>query len=213
MIGHNFGLKHAHEGGEYQDFTGYMGAVVSANRDLTSYPAMCFNAVNHWDLDWFHDRITDVDIMKPTLVRVAAFTDYHKTTPGKHFVVVRSGNVYMHYNRASSYNRDTHEYRDHLTIYQKTRDGTYLFAAINYDTNYLFERRFSNGTWRAEICSEIISRDDSTPDHLVVSVGFGPSLCPLLYDRSPMAATRPPVRHRRKKRRRLSDPFPWELTR
>lgn len=138
---------------------------------------MCYNAANHWQLGWFADRAITVDMFKPTLIKIAAFAHYDKTTEGEEYVVVRSGNVYMHYNRATGVNVDTTEYKDHLTIYQAISDGTFLFAALDYETKPLYQRSFSQGTWHAEICDQVFGDGYNTPDYLLVSTGFGESLC------------------------------------
>jgi len=174
---HNFNLLHAHEGEEYLDYTGYMGGAIISYHDRTGFPAMCFNAANHWQLGWFQDRAIETDLFTPTLVRLAAFVDYDKTTQGLDNVVLRSGNVFMHYNRAKGTNVDTYEYKDHLVIYQNTRDGSYLFAALSYPEKTLYKRSFPQGTWRAEICDKV-EGNLYTPDYLIISVGFGESsLC------------------------------------
>lgn len=154
-----------------------MGGAIVPSPSQTNWPAMCFNAANHWKLGWYADRAREVDFFEPTLIRLAAFVDYDRTTEGYHDVLIRCANVYMHYNRAKNFNKDTYEYKDHLTIYQTVRDETYLFAALQYPAKTLYERRFGSMTWRAEICDQI-EGDQFSPDHLIISIGFGDSLCP-----------------------------------
>lgn len=184
---HNFGLLHAHEGSEYHDYTGYMGGAVIGYHDKIGFPAMCYNAANHWHLDWFADRAVAANLFRPTLLRLAAFVDYDKTTSGEHYVLARTGNVYMQYNRAKGINADSYEYKDHLTIYQDVSSGSYLFAALSWKGTRSYKRSFSSGTWHAEICDSISGNGYTTPDHLVISIGFGNSLCSAYYS-SPRSA-------------------------
>ena len=187
LFRHNFNLLHSHEGGEYLDYTGYMGGAVIGYHDQIGFPAMCYNAPNLWQLGWYSDRTVAVNLFRPTLVKLAAFPDYAKTTAGDSYVVVRTGNVYMHYNRAKGINANTYEYQDALTIYQDISSGSYLFAALSWTGTRAYARTFSAGTWRAEICDSVAGNGVSTPDYLVVSVGFGNSLCPT-YAYSPSTA-------------------------
>lgn len=175
---HNFQLTHAYEGGvEYEDYTGYMGGAIISYHDQTGFPSMCYNAANHWQLGWYAERSIELDMYTPALVRVAAFADYDKTTAGRDYVVVKSSNVYMHYNRAKGINGNTTEYRDYLTLYQADTDATYLFAALSYPDKPVYERTFSQGTWHVEICEQVFGDNYYTPDYLLVSVGFGSSQC------------------------------------
>jgi hypothetical protein len=167
---------HAWQGGqEYKDYTGYMSGALIGYHDRTGSPSMCYNAPDHWKLGWYSDRSIKVNIYTSTLVRLAAFADYDKASAGE-YVIIRSGNVYMHYNRAKGVNINTGAYKDYLTIYQDNSYGTALFAALSYPGNTVYEQSFSAGTWHAEICDSIMG-NSYTADTLVVSVGFGTSQC------------------------------------
>jgi hypothetical protein len=78
-LGHNLGLRHANERGmTYADQTGYMGSAY----DETAYPQQCFNAQNHWHLNWYIDRQITVHPEDPVLLKVAAFVDYNRSIEG-----------------------------------------------------------------------------------------------------------------------------------
>lgn len=188
LSSHNYGLMHSHEDSqEYLDYTGYMGGAIQGYHDRHGFPSMCYNAYDLYVLGWYSDRVITTDINTPTLVRLAAFVDYPKTTAGLDYVIIKSMNVYMHYNRAKDMNVDTYEFKDCLTIYQAAPDGSYLFAHLSYSDNKIYEKSFAQGTWRAEICDKV-DGDSYRPDYLLVSVGFGNSLCP-----STTAAQHPPT--------------------
>jgi hypothetical protein len=137
---------------------------------------MCYNAVNHWKLGWYSDREIEVSSQSTSIIRLAAFVDYGKTTSGSHYVVVKSDDIYLHYNRAKGINSDTTEYKDDMTIYRETDSASYLFAEVNADENPLYLRSTGLGTWHAQVCSKVVG-DDYTPDYLIISIGYGASQC------------------------------------
>jgi len=162
---------------QLQPFLGYMGGAIISYHDRVGFPSMCFNAANNWQLGWFQDRSLETDLFTPTIVRLAAFVDYDKTTSELDYVLVRSGNVFMHYNRAKDFNSDTYEYQDNLVLYQGIPGGSYLFAALSYPDNPVYTKTFPQGTWWAEIC-EKVEGNGNGPDYLIISIGFGTeSLC------------------------------------
>jgi hypothetical protein len=154
-----------------------MGGAVIGYHDHTNGPTMCYNAANFWQLGWFADRSITVDLFTPTKLRVAAFVDYDKTIPGE-YVVVRTGNVYIHYNRAKGINAETGEYKDYLTIYQSINEDTFLFATLSYPDKPTYQRTFpGSGTWHAKICARVDEGNQYYPDYMDISIGFGDPLC------------------------------------
>jgi hypothetical protein len=170
-------LLHSWEGEEYLDYTGYMGGAIVGYHDRVGFPAMCYNAENLWNLGWMDDRAIEVDLRSPRLLRIAAFVDYDRTTAGREHVLAKAGNIYFHYNRAKGMNRDTFEYQDHLVLYQGTSLGSFLFAALQYPDKPRYDRTFPQGDFHAEICDRVDGDGSTTPDYLLVSIGFGSSLC------------------------------------
>lgn len=146
--------------------------------DQIGFPAMCYNAENLWSLGWYSDRAIETDLYKPSLLKVAAFVDYDKTTAGEEYAVVKSGNIYVSYNRAKGMNEDTYEYKDNLILYQGMKEGSYLFSALSYPNKRIYRRTFPQGDFHTEICDQVFGDDRTTPDYLLVSIGFGDSLCP-----------------------------------
>ncbi len=169
---------HAYEVQEYLDYTGYMGGAIIGYHDRIGFPQECYNAANLNELGWFSDKTLVVDMFTPTLVNLAAFVDYDKTQSNSDMhVIVQSQNLFMHYNRAKNQNQNTTEYHDHFTIYQQFSYGTQLFAALHYNDRAVYQHQFAPGTYTAEICDMVMGNGYSTPDYLVVSIGFGASLC------------------------------------
>jgi hypothetical protein len=182
-VGHGLGLGHANEdGSDYTDYTSYM----SAGHKQTNWPAKSFNAQNHWDLGWYEDRSVSVDpIAAPQLLKIAAFVDYDKTQQGEYVLAeVGLGNLYMQYNRAKGFNRDTEEKADMLTISTKMEDGgTDLVAGLDLDSNTYLAAGFqgSDQNILIEVCHVGVGNNVDRPDYMIVSVGIGPSLCGQQY--------------------------------
>jgi hypothetical protein len=176
-VGHGLGLSHANEDGkDYTDYTSYM----SAGHKETNWPAKSFNAQNHWDLGWYEDRSASVDpFAAPYLLKIAAFVDYDKTQQSEYVVVQVGDNLYMQYNRAKGFNRDTEEKADMLTLSTKTDGGTDLVAGLDLDSNTYIVAGFqgSDQDLLIEVCQVGAGNGVDQPDYMLVSVGIGPSLC------------------------------------
>jgi hypothetical protein len=177
-VGHGLGLGHANEdGSDYTDYTSYM----SAGHKQTNWPAKSFNAQNHWDLGWYEDRSVSVDpITAPQLLKIAAFVDYDKTQQGEYVIAEVGGNLYMQYNRAKGFNRDTEEKADMLTISTKMdKGGTDLVAGLDLDSKTYLAAGFqgSDQDILIEVCNVGVGNGADQPDYMIVSVGIGPSLC------------------------------------
>jgi hypothetical protein len=171
-IGHNLGLFHANENGsEYSDVTGVMGSAP----DVTAYPQRCFNAQNFWHLGWYEDRSIEVDPETPTLLKIAAFVDYNKTIPNE-YVGVRVRDLYIQYNRATGFNIDTGEKQNMLTVVREESRGTDLIVSLDRRTS-ISRIPLDDGLLVIEVCN-IASGTSNAPDSMLVSIGFGASLCP-----------------------------------
>jgi hypothetical protein len=178
-IGHNLGLFHANENGsEYSDVTGVMGAAP----DVTNYPQRCFNAQNFWHLGWYEDRSIELYPETPTLLKLAAFVDYNKTISSE-YVGVKVRDLYIHYNRATTFNKDTGEKQNMLTVVREESRGTDLILSL--------DRRISigripldDGLLLIEVCN-VVSGISNLPDSMLVSIGFGDSQCPPETDDCP----------------------------
>lgn len=172
---HNFGLGHANERGEYQDYSNYMGGALQGHHTLPRSPLMSFNAYHHVQLGWFdsaHLRSFEPTSFTPsTLIRIVAFTDYDVSIGnGSECVIAKVGNLYLQYNRAKKFNSGVIEYTDHLVIVEHKvgRGETELVGALAMSGS---NRVFRTGTSRVELCSEHRSSNDNEPDYVMVSIG------------------------------------------
>jgi hypothetical protein len=184
-VGHGLGLGHANEDGSfYTDYTSYM----SAGHKQTNWPAKSFNAQNHWHLGWYDDRSISVDpiVAAPQLLKIVAFVDYDKTHEGEYVVAevgVDDTSLYMQYNRAKGFNRDTEEKVDMLTIITAMEGGTNLVAGLDLDANNYSVADFqgSGQDLLIEVCQVGVGNGVDQPDYMIVSVGIGASLCGQQY--------------------------------
>eukprot|EP00977_Amphora_coffeiformis_P021513 scaffold9427_cov175-Amphora_coffeaeformis.AAC.1 len=172
-LGHNMGLDHAFENGkEYDGVTGYMGNVPT--EVLT--PQRCYNAHNHYKLQWFEDRVLEVDPEFPQIVTLAPFVQYDSAGRDE-YIIVRVGNLYMQYNRAIDYNADSGEYPDTLVVVRERENlqGTDLLVGL--DTGKEYREDDGNEQITVHVCNRISGGGAFGADILTVSVGYGRSLC------------------------------------
>jgi hypothetical protein len=124
-LGHNLNFYHADVAGrEYADLAGYMGgpqAPLSWRQRLFQkpslrggYPRKAFDGHHHWASKWFANGAVTVEpalFGGSALYRLTSFVDYSlpsNVTSTKPVVLIRVGaSLYIQYNRAKGYNRDT----------------------------------------------------------------------------------------------------------
>jgi Gametolysin peptidase M11 len=171
------GLHHAFQSGlEYGDVTGYMGGAVRA----TNYPRRCYNAQNHWHVGWYSSRSIEIDPYSTSsaVYRVIPFVDFNKANTGEYAIVKLTGlDLYMQYNRQKSFNVETGELQDRLTIVRDTGEGTDLLAGLSDDSPW-WQRMYDSRLLTIEVCSVQMARSSQEPDVMFVSIGFGASRCP-----------------------------------
>lgn len=163
---HNLGLPHAYENGvEYEDETGYMG---NAPQQI-NFPRKCYNGPNHWHLGWY-SRTLELNFESdapspPTNVKLAAFVDYDMTSD-EHYVIIKVGDVYLQYNRATKFNVDTSEMKDMVTITEFSNHKTNLVAGLNSQSRFWQ----SNDT---QVMVEFCRRSDVSfkPNYIEISIG------------------------------------------
>jgi hypothetical protein len=145
------------------------------------YPRKCYNGPNHWHLGWY-SRTLEIEIGSDTLaspmnVKLAAFVDNDMTTD-EHYVIIKFGNYYMQYNRATKFNVDTSEMRDMVTIVESGDHKTNLVAGLDSQLRY----------WQSpigimvEICRVNAS---SEPNYVELSIGQSKTDCGVALTREP----------------------------
>jgi hypothetical protein len=153
--------------------------------NLTHY--IGFNAQNHYVLGWFEDRTHEFGIDSLSkLLNVAAFVDYNLmlqedgNNESDEYVIVRIGDIYLQYNFAKDYNRDTSQMTDKLTIVRVREYGTELLAGLGVGDSVTTEVSFQENDQESgekvgvtiQVCSVYNSgrSQASNSDVMIVSV-------------------------------------------
>jgi hypothetical protein len=102
-------------------------------------------------LGWFEDRTYEFGIASSSkLLNVAAFIDYRvmleedENNESDEYVIVRIGDVYLQYNFAQDYNRETTQLDDKLTIVRVRDYGTELLAGLGVGQSVTTEVTFQD---------------------------------------------------------------------
>lgn len=110
----------------------------------------------------------------PQLVKIAAFVDYQNTQSDE-YIVVQMDDLYMHYNRAVGFNKDSGEHRDSLVIVRPFADGTDLIQGLDVRTS--LSESVGGEDVLIEVCAVDFSNDGAVA-YMHVSIGYGDTLCP-----------------------------------
>jgi hypothetical protein len=117
-------------------------------------PSKCFNGVHLWAMGWFTDRSVEVNPFDHVVVQIASFADYSKTKRGQ-YVVVKVGDFYLVFNRASGVNAGTQSVPNMITI-SELHNGEYStrVGAISTKTSPFQVGRYSGsvGTLIIKVC-------------------------------------------------------------
>lgn len=167
--GHNLGLDHASwNDKEYGDITGNMGASSAESGG----PLSCYNAANHWSLEWFRDSRLDLEPRyRPIKVTIPSFVDYREVAAvSDKFVLVKIGTLYIQYNRAKGHNIGTRSMPDKLVLVQYTGAGfSYLISALDMQNP-----TYTDSNVSIRVCSVETS---GSVDYMVVSIGKSRTNC------------------------------------
>lgn len=128
-VGHSIGLHHSGEytgsdsNQEYGDQSDLMG--FSYKSDDT--PRMCFNPAKNWQLGWYSDKQVEIDpnnlSQEPTSFILNGVVDYGDATQDAK-VVVKVGDFYIGYNKASSFNNQVKEGANQVLVNEKMGSAT-----------------------------------------------------------------------------------------
>lgn len=170
-MGHTKGLLHSGRGPVvYGDKTGYMGY----GDKRIGYPRKCYNGAKHYQLGWYNDREALVNPFRPSIVKLAAFVDYDKTASDEP-VLLNIGNLFfLQYNRAKSFNIDTEQAADEVTI-TRERDNEGSKRITDLKEGQTFRKRNFAGTGKdlvIQVCERVDATDLHGVDYMSVSVGL-----------------------------------------
>jgi hypothetical protein len=178
-LGHNMGLLHANEGRkEYGDATGIMGF----SYQQTNWPQRCFDGPSNRILGWYDEMEHDAVAATPgssKLIKLAAIVNYDKADKKNQPVLVNlSDELFLQYNRATSFNVDTGEMQDTVTISRLLSTGeSDLLAGLGPGTSFEQKDFMGSGKTLVIRACEAIVGNDKFPDAMITSVGLGQADC------------------------------------
>ena len=124
-------------------------------------------------LRWYSDRHIRIEPEIPRLVKMASFVDYGMTASDE-YIVAEVGNLFLHFNRAIGFNQDTAEMRNSLVVVRERSDGTDLMNGLKLSDMH---KELINGEEvTIEVCS-YFEGNRKNAAYLLVSIGYGDSLC------------------------------------
>jgi hypothetical protein len=137
-----------------------------------SGPFMCYNAANHWSMDWFPGQRLDLTTIPaaPRTATIAAFVDHLSTSDP--VLVKVGGNVYVQYNRAKNYNDGTRAMSNQLVVVRddRTTTGTTTLLAGLDESNPVY----SDGAVQIRVCRTGTS---GSADTVTLSIGQSSTDC------------------------------------
>lgn len=168
-LGHNLNLNHASwNGQEYGDVTAFMG---QSSAEVGG-PVSCYNACNHWSLNWFPSQRMEITPGNPVTIQLAAFVD--ATRSGGATVLVKARDFYMQYNRAKDFNMGTRAMGNQLVVVHG--DGlnggsdTTLVAGLD-----MSNPTYNDGSTTIQVCSA--GTTAAGVDVITISIGQGWTDC------------------------------------
>jgi Gametolysin peptidase M11 len=162
-VGHNFGLGHAgYRDDPYGDFSGYMAS--TKGPEQADGPLMCFNAFNHYELEWFPTMSITGSSKK---VRLTSFVNYDSSKQQGDVVILEVNNeMYIQYNEATKFNKGTGAVGSKLVVVTARGADTERRAGLDVGEQY------SSGSITVEVCAE-------ENGAMIVGVGTASNLCSL----------------------------------
>ena len=100
------------------------------------------------------------------MIDLATLVDYDKAIA----VLVKVGNLFLMYNRATCFNQHTGEWGDSLTVTQDFNGRSEFRAGLRPGETY------KSGDVVIEACKRVYG-NDSSPDKMIISVGKARSAC------------------------------------
>jgi hypothetical protein len=186
-VGHTFGLGHSHLAaeGDNQDVSCYMSLGTGEKHS----PRQSFNAHKGWQTDWYASRHLAFDplAVEIRLIQVSALVDFELASTSQPVIVNIADHLYMQYNRAKSFNSDTRGSPDRLVVVEAYESGNSGVVASLSSADGAFEITDYKGSGQSliiDVCREEYG-DKGTPDIMVVSIGFGESICSSLEEPPP----------------------------
>ena len=87
-----------------------------SNGEVNS-PLKCFNAQKNWVLGWYKDKQLEINSGSSWVGKLVSFVDYDQASPSRNeYVLLKTGNLYIQYNRKEGFNSQTREHWNKVTV-------------------------------------------------------------------------------------------------
>jgi len=104
---------------------------------------------------------------------MGGFVDYVDTAPDE-YIIVQAGDLFLHFNRAVEFNKDSAEMTDSIVIVRERSDGTDLLNGLGVGDSH--SESIGGEDVTIEVCS-VYTRRGSNAVYMLLSIGYGDSLC------------------------------------
>ena len=168
-VGHTMGLVHSGQGSSVQgDTTGYMGT----GSKIQGTPAKCFNGHKTWLLNWYPKIVADV--YKTQKFLLVANVHLHNSNAPNEFGVIKAGKKsFLLFNRKSSFNHETGEMGDRVTVTNKAKGGNSKLRKGLAEGQMFQHRNYIDGkSLQVKVCSMTIGTDKDVAE---ISIGLSGS--------------------------------------
>jgi hypothetical protein len=162
-----------------------------------TWPQTCYNAVDNWRLGWYAARTVDVDPWRDgsQIVKLAALVDFELTSIDEPVLVSVAPEWILQYNRAKSFNVDTQQSPNTVTLsrldmnglgrWNNTSSGLSVGDSVEVTMMSQSESAGSQSrtVLRITFCSRVDGKASSSPDVAIVTVALGGDLtCGIIID-------------------------------
>ena len=192
-VAHNIGLHHSNENNQaYNDQSCLMGFSYVDNHES---PKMCFNGAKSWQLGWYREKSTSIDLDPSNQQtfwtgRLVGVSDYPDALPNDDVVVaeivtnddlaMNTDNYYLLYNRKDGINSQVTEFGDLVTItkghFRSTssssteRSDSEHISHLSVGETYIINDFKGSGVGLIVKFCEVVSDASSPPPHAKVSI-------------------------------------------
>ena len=146
-----------------------------SNGEVNS-PLKCFNAQKNWVLGWYKDKQLEINSGSSWAGKLVPFVDYDQASPSRNeYVLLKTGDLYIQYNRKKGFNSQTREQWNKVTV---------ALMKIKYEWNIQSKMLVGLDSGDTEIASgvqiTVCYRSAGPPDYAFVSIRpeGQPSNCP-----------------------------------
>lgn len=183
------GLVHANEHGiAYGDATDYM----ASGQRASNWPLKCFNGLKNWQLGWYESRQLTLEktFEKGYFLKLATFVDFDRTAPDEYVVINIADELYLQYNLAKGFNKDTEEKQNEVTITAPGDTGSEGLDGLKEKESHKVSNFKNSGR---DLVVESCGRKTGIlgADMMMISVAYDISLCKQIEEHTSTPSSHP----------------------